>query len=101
MWVTAGDDGLRAYFDQGHQMNTQVQAWMIRHQLDQLTDYGGGRVRLDLRRLRKTVKCGKYLAAGGVLGDFRPASAGRVLPLCSIGAHRNARTGSEAGLERR
>lgn len=88
LWVAAGDDGLRAYFDQGHQMNTQVQAWMIRHQLDQLTDYGGGRVRLDLRRLRKTVKSGKYLAAGGVLDDFTAGHPpGRGVPLCQ---HRRA-----------
>ena len=98
----AGDDGLRAYFDQGHQMNTQVQAWMIRHQLDQLTDYGGGRVRLDLRRLRKTVKSGKYLAAGGVLDDFtaghsRPVAASRY---ANIGAHREIHERAvEAGLE--
>ena len=102
LWVAAGDDGLRAYFDQGHQMNTQVQAWMIRHQLDQLTDYGGGRVRLDLRRLRKTVKSGKYLAAGGVLDDFtaghsRPVAASRY---ANIGAHREIHERAvEAGLE--
>ena len=102
LWVGAGDDGLRAYFDQGHQMNTQVQAWMARHRLDQQTDYGGGQVRLDLRRLRKTVKSGKYLAAGGVLDDFtaghsRPVAASRY---ASIGAHREIHERAvEAGLE--
>ena len=102
LWVGAGDDGLRAYFDQGHQMNTQVQAWMARHRLDQQTDYGGGQVRLDLRRLRKTVKSGKYLAAGGVLDDFtaghsRPVAASRY---ANIGAHREIHERAvEAGLE--
>jgi len=102
LWVGAGDDGLRAYFGQGHQMNTQVQAWMARHRLDQLADHGGGRVRLDLRRLRKTVKSGKYLAAGGVLDDFtaghsRPVAASRY---ANIGAHREIHERAvEAGLE--
>jgi hypothetical protein len=103
LWVGTGDDGLRAYFDHGgHQMNTQVQAWMIRHQLDRLTDYGGGPVRLDLRRLRKTVKSGKYLEAGGVLDDFtaghsRTVAASRY---ANIGAHREIHDQAvEAGLE--
>lgn len=102
LWVGAGDDGLRAYFDHGHQMNTQVQAWMTRHRLGQQTDYGGGPVRLDLRRLRKTVKSGAYLATGGVLDDFtaghsRPVAASRY---ANIGAHREIHERAvEAGLE--
>ena len=102
LWVGAGDDGLRAFFDDGHQMNTQVRAWMDRHRLDQLTDYGGGRVRLDLRRLRKTVKSGKYLAAGGVLDDFTAGHSRQVAAsrYADIGAHREIHDRAvEAGLE--
>ncbi|HUK69610.1 MAG TPA: hypothetical protein VLW50_12805 [Streptosporangiaceae bacterium] len=102
LWVGAGDDGLRAFFDDTHQMNTQVRAWMDRHRLDQLTDYGGGRVRLDLRRLRKTVKSGKYLAAGGVLDDFTAGHSRQVAAsrYADIGAHREIHDRAvEAGLE--
>ena len=102
LWVGAGDDGLRAFFDDTHQMNTQVRSWMDRHRLDQLTDYGGGRVRLDLRRLRKTVKSGKYLAAGGVLDDFTAGHSRQVAAsrYADIGAHREIHDRAvEAGLE--
>jgi hypothetical protein len=65
VWAGAGDHGLTEFFASGHQMNTQVLAWMARHRLDELTDHGGGPVRLDLRRLRKSVKSRQYLASGG------------------------------------
>jgi len=102
LWAGAGDDGLRGFFDGTHQMNTQVLAWMARHQLDELTDHGGGRVRLDLRRLRKTVKSGKYLAAGGVLDDFTAGHSRQVAAsrYADIGAHREIHERAvEAGLE--
>jgi hypothetical protein len=88
LWVAAGDNGLRAYFDQGHQMNTQVQAWMARHQLDQLTDYGGGPVRLDLAAAQdgeiREVPGGRR-RAGRLHGRTLPP--GRGVPLCQ---HRRA-----------
>ncbi|MGW3199204.1 hypothetical protein ACWDBD_32485 [Streptomyces sp. NPDC001118] len=64
--------------------------WMRRHGLDRLTDHDGQPVRLDLRRLRKTVKSRQYLRASGVLVDFaqghsREVAAGRY---AAIGAHR-------------
>jgi hypothetical protein len=47
-----------------------LRAWASQHGLDQLDDYGGGKVRLDLRRLRKSVKSRRYLQTGGILDDF-------------------------------
>jgi hypothetical protein len=102
LWVGAGDDGLRAFFDDGHQMNTQVLAWMTRHQLGKLTDHGGGPVRLDLRRLRKSVKSERYLAAGGMLDDFATGHSRQVAAsrYADIGAHREIHNQAiEAGLE--
>jgi hypothetical protein len=102
LWVGAGDDGLRGFFDETHQMNTQVRTWMARHQLGELTDHGGGQIRLDLRRLRKTVKSGRYLAAGGVLDDFTAGHSRQVAAsrYADIGAHREIHERAvEAGLE--
>ena len=70
LWVGAGHDGLRAWFDTDYELTGQLRAWAARHGLDQLADYGGCKVRLDLRRLRKSVKSRRYLQTGGVLDDF-------------------------------
>jgi hypothetical protein len=70
LWVGAGHDGPRAWFDTGYELTSQLRAWASRHGLDQLDDYGGGKVRLDLRRLRKSVKSRRYLQTGGILDDF-------------------------------
>ena len=50
LWVGAGHDGLRAWFDTGYELTARLRAWASRHGLDQLDDHGGGKVRLDLRR---------------------------------------------------
>ncbi|MGH9065190.1 MAG: hypothetical protein ACRD0L_14710 [Acidimicrobiales bacterium] len=70
LWVGVGDGGLRAFFDTGYEMTHQVQVWAGRHRLADLVDRDGQGVRLDLRRLRKTVKSAAYLRSGGVLDDF-------------------------------
>jgi len=70
LWAGAGHDGLRAWFDTGYELTSQLRAWAARHGLDQLDDHGGGKVRLDLRRLRKSVKSRRYLQTGGILDDF-------------------------------
>jgi hypothetical protein len=70
LWIGAGHDGLRAWFDTGYELTSHLRAWASRHGLDQLDDYGGGKVRLDLRRLRKSVKSRRYLQTGGILDDF-------------------------------
>jgi hypothetical protein len=70
LWVGAGHDGLRAWFDTGYELTARLRAWASRHGLDQLDDYGGVKVRLDLRRLRKSVKSRRYLLTGGILDDF-------------------------------
>src|SRR6266571_3717557 len=70
LWAGAGPGGLRAWFDTGYELTSHLRAWASRHGLDQLGDYGGGKVRLDLRRLRKSVKSRRYLQTGGILDDF-------------------------------
>ncbi|MGH3119771.1 MAG: hypothetical protein ACRDND_01885 [Streptosporangiaceae bacterium] len=101
LWVGACDEGLSEFFSAGHQMNTQVLAWMARHRLGELIDYGGGPVRLDLRRLRKSVKSRQYLASGGVLDDFTSGHSKSVAAAhyADIGAHREIHEQAvEAGL---
>lgn len=101
LWVGACDDGLRVFFATGHQISTQVAAWMARHRLDQLTDHGGCPVRLDLRRLRKSYKSSLYLRAGGILDDFTTGHTRQVAAsrYAAIGAHREIHDQAvEAGL---
>ena len=70
LWVGTGHDGLRAWFDTGYELTSQLRAWARRRGLDHLDDHGGGTVRLDLRRIRKSVRSRRYLQSGGVLDDF-------------------------------
>jgi hypothetical protein len=70
LWVGTGHDGLRAWFDTGYELTSRLRAWASGHGLDQLDDHGGGKVRLDLRRIRKSVKSRRYLQSGGILDDF-------------------------------
>lgn len=70
LWIGAGHDGLRAWFDTGYELTSHLRAWASRHGLDQLDDHDGGKVRLDLRRIRKSVKSRRYLQSGGILDDF-------------------------------
>jgi hypothetical protein len=70
LWAGAGGGGLGAFFDGDYKMTHQMHGWASRRHLDELVDRHGGCVRLDLRRLRKTVKSQAYLRSGGVLDDF-------------------------------
>jgi hypothetical protein len=70
LWVGAGDVGLVGFFDRDYEMTGRLRSWAKRHRLHELTDRGGTPVRLDLRRLRKTVKSRHYLRTGGMLDDF-------------------------------
>jgi hypothetical protein len=89
LWTGTGHDGLRAWFDTGYELTAHLRAWTARHGLDQLDDYGGGKVRLDLRRLRKSVKSRRYLQTGGVLDDFTAGHTKAVAAAhyADIGAH--------------
>ncbi|MHB8331573.1 MAG: hypothetical protein ACYDEA_05190 [Candidatus Dormibacteria bacterium] len=89
LWVGADINGLRAFFDDGYEMTHQLHAWANRHHLGELTDRDGSGVRLDLRRLRKTVKSQAYLRSGGVLDDFATGHTKQVAAsrYADIGAH--------------
>lgn len=89
LWVGAGGSGLRAWFDTGYELTSQLRAWASRHGLDQLDDHGGGTVRLDLRRIRKSVRSRRYLQTGGVLDDFAAGHTKAVAAAhyADIGAH--------------
>ncbi|MGW4689687.1 hypothetical protein ACWEPM_33010 [Streptomyces sp. NPDC004244] len=52
------------------QLFNPARLWMASTGLDQLEDVGGQPVRMDLRRLRKSVKSRQYLRSGGFLPDF-------------------------------
>lgn len=76
-------------------------AWLAAYGIDVLDDRGGKKVKLDLRRLRKSFKSKKYLEAGGILPDFvsghTPQVAGR--HYADIGAHEEIHDQTvEAGL---
>jgi hypothetical protein len=70
LWVGSGSSGLRVFFDTGYELTARLRAWASHHRLHELTDHGGTGVRLDLRRIRKSVKSRLYLRSGGVLDDF-------------------------------
>jgi hypothetical protein len=70
LWVGSGGSGLRAWFDTGYELTSQLRAWAKQHGLDQMDDHGGGTVRLDLRRFRRSVRSRRYLQTGGILDDF-------------------------------
>jgi hypothetical protein len=101
LWVGADVNGLRAFFDTGYEMTHQLHVWAGRHRLGELADRDGTGVRVDLRRLRKTVKSQAYLRSGGVLDDFatghtKAVAAGRY---ADIDAHRELHEQAvEAGL---
>ena len=101
LWVGAGEAGLISFFDGDYEMTHHVRGWAKRQRLHELTDHGGTPVRLDLRRLRKSVKSRHYLQSGGVLDDFatghtKQVAAGRY---ADIDAHRELHDQTvEAGL---
>lgn len=70
LWIDVRYDGVHPSFTTGGSFDRKVGQWSDRHGLGELTDRGGGSVRLDLRRLRKTYKSRHYQASGGVLDDF-------------------------------
>lgn len=89
LWVGADINGLRAFFDDGYEMTHQTHVWAKRHHLGELRDRDGSGVRLDLRRLRKTVKSQAYLRSGGMLDDFVTGHTKQVAAAryADIGAH--------------
>jgi hypothetical protein len=89
LWVGASGTGPRAWFDTGYELTAQLRAWARKHGLDQLDDHGGGTVRLDLRRIRKSVRSRRYLQTGGVLDDFAVGHTKAVAAAhyADIGAH--------------
>jgi hypothetical protein len=70
LWIDVRDDGVHPSFGTGGSFNDQIARWADHHQLGALSDRGGGSVRLNLRRLRKSYKSRHYQASGGVLDDF-------------------------------
>jgi hypothetical protein len=73
LWVETGIGGsLREPFkfatDQG--FSWQVPRFLDRHGLAGRPDRGGGPIRFDLRRLRKSFKSEQYHRAAGILPDF-------------------------------
>jgi hypothetical protein len=70
LWVEACDHGLQEPFRVPRSMERQAARFLHRHELTARTDRGGGPVRLDLRRLRKTYKSELYHRTAGVLPDF-------------------------------
>lgn len=101
LWVEIADRGLRASFRGPRTMCEYAHAWLVRHGLDAMTDRGGGTVRLDLRRLRKTYKSLRYRRSGGVLDDFAQGHTKQVAAThyADIEAHRELHeTAVENGL---
>lgn len=90
LWADVVDYGVRVSFATTRTMGLVMEAWMARHGLDTLTDRGGGPVRLDLRRLRKTYKSRRYLQSAGVLDDFADGHSKQVAAghYANIDAHR-------------
>ena len=100
LWVGAGHDGLRAWFDTRYELTSQLRAWASRRGLDQMDDHGGGKVRLDLRRIRKSVKSRRYLQSGGILDDFAAGQhQGRRRRV--LRGHRRAQLRARSGCRRR
>ena len=101
LWAGAGHDGLCAFFDRDYELTGQLRSWAARQSLGELTDRDGGPVRLDLRRLRKSVKSKAYLRSGGVLDEFAAGHTKQVAAAryADIDAHRELHEQAvEAGL---
>ncbi len=71
LWVETSDHGLCEPFRETRlHLGWQARGFLARHGLAGRADRGGGPVRFDLRRLRKTFKSEQYHRAAGVLPDF-------------------------------
>ncbi|MHB1850339.1 MAG: hypothetical protein ACYCVO_15315 [Acidimicrobiales bacterium] len=70
LWAGANLEGCCAFFEGGYELTSHLGSFTARQHLDELTDRDGKAVRLDLRRLRKSVKSKDYLSSGGILDDF-------------------------------
>jgi len=90
LWNDVRADGVHPSFGTGGSFDRKVRQWAAGHGLDQLDDRGGGLVRLDLRRLRKTYKSRQYIRAAGVLDDFTSGHSKQVAAAhyADIDAHR-------------
>ncbi len=101
VWNDVRDDGVHASFGTAGSFDRKIGQWAERHGLCELIDRGGGPVRLDLRRLRKTYKSRQYLRAGGALDDFTSGHSKQVAAAhyADIDAHREVHEQAvEAGL---
>ena len=90
LWVGAGLKGSCAFFERDYELSFQLRSFAARHHLGELVDRGAESVRLDLRRLRKSVKSKAYLASGGILDDFATGHTKQVAATryASIDAHK-------------
>jgi hypothetical protein len=101
LWADVRDDGVHASFGTGGSFDRRVGEWAASHGLHDLVDRGGGPVRLDLRRLRKTYKSRQYVRVAGVLDDFATGHSKEVAAAhyADIDAHRELHEQAvEAGL---
>jgi hypothetical protein len=102
LWNDVRCDGdIHPTFGTGGSFDRKVGQWADSHGLHHLVDRGGGPVRLDLRRLRKTYKSRQYLRAAGVLDDFTSGHSKAVAAAhyADIDAHREVHEQAiEAGL---
>lgn len=101
VWNDVRADGVHQSFGTGGSFERKVAQWAASHRLDRLVDRGGGPLRLDLRRLRKTYKSRQYMRAAGVLEDFTSGHSKQVAAAhyADIEAHREVHEQAiEAGL---
>lgn len=70
LWVEAWDHGLHEPFHGPRSMERYATRFLARHGLSERVDRGGGPLRFDLRRLRKSHKSELYHRTAGILPDF-------------------------------
>ncbi|MEV6851417.1 hypothetical protein [Actinoplanes sp. NPDC051411] len=90
-WARQGQGLFEAFASGRGAVIEYVPRWLRRHGLDQLHDHDGLLRRIDLRRLRKSVKSQQYLRSAGVLADFVQGHSKQVAAshYADIGAHRD------------
>ncbi|HZJ07307.1 MAG TPA: hypothetical protein VFD59_17830 [Nocardioidaceae bacterium] len=101
LWIDVRYDGVHPSFGTSGSFNRNIGRWAHRHGLGALSDRGGGAVRLDLRRLRKTYKSRHYQRSAGMLDDFAQGHSKQVAArhYADIDAHNQVHEDAiEAGL---
>ncbi|MHB8341873.1 MAG: hypothetical protein ACYDB7_11985 [Mycobacteriales bacterium] len=101
LWNDVRCDGVHPTFGTAGSFERKIGDWAASHGLDRLVDRGGGPVRLDLRRLRKTYKSRQYLRTAGMMDDFAAGHSKAVAAAhyADIEAHREVHEQAvEAGL---